>query len=552
MPRPLIAEASKLLGLTLRKGVTPLILVFAPTSYGKTTSSPMLYAELRKSGLASSYMHVMPLRALVREAMKSALEGPARIMLQGIVGSNISRAVGYQAMALSLEGKTPYYTREIIYTTMHSFLLNLARIPVAEALQNSRHFELPRAYILSSLTVFDEAHLYGGLPQFHLALRFLAQHGVPIVVETATPTPSLSRIMAEEAANIEPHAECIEVKLKGMRTEAACREILVEDNEFKMSGCSAHWFTRIIDTPSSIYFERLSNEALRSLREGRRTLVVLNTPEQTVKVKRILERQGVKAPLIHGRMTTRDREESIRLYEEGKTQILVGTQAVEAGLNLGFDAIITAPTTPSSLIQRAGRAARSGGEGIITIVYSEELEELGPYKPWEKEIRGLLEFLEELVDKYGPTSIQWRCPFKKTGEKVSPVDLALYEPAPKSGAGPAGLIRLMASPAIGSSLIDELLKLDPCVMLGEELLVLTLRVGGMGEIPVGPDQVVKLAAKDILQICRENGCQPLGRELVKMSRRERCRYIWRNILFKGAYLSVSPGLYRRGEGLVFD
>ena len=546
----LISEARRILEEKLEGGVTPLILVKAPTSYGKTLFSPYLYGASKRLGMTSSYIHVLPLRALVKEALDSARKGPLKKYLEKVVDGSPENCIGYQAMALSAEGKTPYYTREVIYTTLHSFLLNILRIPVAEPMQKSRHFELPRAFILNSLIVFDEAHLYGGAVAFRVSLEFLLKHRVPIVVESATHTARVSGLIEDVLEGLD--AECVALSLgEDSGRKDVCQHKVLKDNGFLRRACFTTWYTSIVEAGEEDLYEAVVREALSHTEKRRRVLVVTNRPEQAVRVARLLKRQGVQAAVLHGRMLTSDREASINRYRGGEAKVLVATQAVEAGVNIGAEAVITLSATPSSLIQRAGRAAREGGpEAWVTIVHTRKLSELGPYARWKSRIASFIEFLHRTVDG-NPRAVDWRC----GTEKVGPEDMLEYEDDDEEARGAAfELVRIISSPIIGADDVDRVVK-DFCDVIGEEMLVFSLHIGEKGEIPINPGQLKMLLDKGVkIEICESSKCRRLYPEELdagSSSRRSLCRKVW-HMLSKGASFRVEAKYYRHGEGLVVE
>ncbi|ABM80498.1 DEAD/DEAH box helicase [Hyperthermus butylicus] len=79
--------------LPLRRGISELAgevrrgsnaVLVAPTGYGKSKSLPLLLEEAEKAGIAARAVHVLPLRALVRQQYE---------YLRGILG----RDAGYLA-----------------------------------------------------------------------------------------------------------------------------------------------------------------------------------------------------------------------------------------------------------------------------------------------------------------------------------------------------------------------------------------------------------------------------------------------------------------------
>lgn len=93
--------------------------------------------------------------------------------------------------------------------------------------------------------------------------------------------------------------------------------------------------------------------------------IICNTVQRAQKIAQQLSAQGEKLVLLHSRMTAEHRKQQAQLLEEtigaqGKGQGLtvVGTQAIEASLDIDLDLLSTDLCPAPSLIQRAGRVWR--------------------------------------------------------------------------------------------------------------------------------------------------------------------------------------------------
>lgn len=545
MVRPLIREAAETLSSALSVGRYPgLVVVDAPTAYGKTTQSPAIYSKIR--GAVSSYIHVLPMRAMVRDAYVSAVDAsgrtPTSSLLREVLGGGHWSRVGYQAMALGLRGKSPFFVREVVYTTLHSFVMNIYRMPVAEAGQFSRHYELPRAFILNSLTVFDEAHLYGGWRPFTIALRYLISSRTPVVVESATMPPTAY----SELGRIAGDTGCTVLTLRELDDVSGCEVRTVRDSDFVEKACrDTVWHTELVEGSSSIV-DAVVGAVLKHLRAGRKVLAVLNTPEDAVRVWRELRRVRQGSWLIHGRMLPSEREASLRAYRgDGSASVLVATQVVEAGVEVNADAVVTAPASPSSLIQRAGRAARRGkGEGWVTVVVGEGDEGLGPYRGIRLgEVLGALRRV-----------VNWRCPLDEGVNELLSLERI------EVGAASLHLTELIQSPIVGAEyLIRHIIGrggegLCSESLLGPEAVIVPVEVEGLGEeLPVSTGTMRYLAARGIEFLVSDGGnvsrlsdlCDPgaAGESF--------CRCVVEKVVHGGRLMvALGEAGYSRGEGLV--
>ena len=99
-----------------------------------------------------------------------------------------------------------------------------------------------------------------------------------------------------------------------------------------------------------------------------------------------LEEAGVNASVIYGSLPPEIRRRQMNLFHEGKTKVVVATDAIGMGLNLPvkrivflqaekFDGVSNRPLTTSEVKQIAGRAGRFGlyPEGFVTATKEQDL-----------------------------------------------------------------------------------------------------------------------------------------------------------------------------------
>ncbi len=129
-----------------------IVVAALPTGYGKTSFIRFrLMDRVVKSRLRVA--HVLPLRAIVRDAARRAAE------VAGKHGG--SDVVGFQA-GLEVTGvdKSPYLARHYMIVTVDSFLLSFYGIPVYEMFRSAWHSDAAYALARSfGLLVLDEYHL---------------------------------------------------------------------------------------------------------------------------------------------------------------------------------------------------------------------------------------------------------------------------------------------------------------------------------------------------------------------------------------------------------
>jgi CRISPR-associated endonuclease/helicase Cas3 len=129
-----------------------------------------------------------------------------------------------------------------------------------------------------------------------------------------------------------------------------------------------------------------------------KALVVFNTIEDATNFYKLI--QGKKI-LIHSRFSFKDREEKVKEIRNLKEKaIIIGTQAVEAGIDISSDLLISEIAPPNSLIQRFGRFLRQNEKkGTAYIWYEESIlnnEKEKYYKVYDKQlIIDTLNYLEK-------------------------------------------------------------------------------------------------------------------------------------------------------------
>ncbi len=350
-----------------------LVVFEAPTGYGKTRAGPLLYRASRASGCVARLLHALPLRAIVEEAYSHYRES-----LQGA-------SVGYQAHGLGMPGKAPFYAPDVVVTTMDSLAFNLFRASVGE--RGLGHYEVPRAHILSSIVILDEAHLPLSDPSGPATAMVAIDEALlklftPVVIETATLPPAYIGLLAStlQASGAE-----------GVWLTVAPRDGWEEQHPAKGAGF------RVEEVDDSDYYEwaqglswlydrELAEGAAGAARRaaelaeaGLRVFLASSTVKGAVEAFRVLREEtgDGRAALIHGRLAVAERMAAIESAK--KALVIVGTSAVEAGVNIDADAVVTdVPRVESpgnrivweSIIQRLGRACRDPRRrcGVVRVV----------------------------------------------------------------------------------------------------------------------------------------------------------------------------------------
>lgn len=335
------------------------VVLIAPTGYGKTVLSLKLLEVAKDRNISAGLIHVAPYRALVRE-----------IYLEKFSGTPAS---GWQMHGSLLgEGKSPYYLKELVVTTLDSFIYNLYRIPVAEVRKiiegrTQGHYYPVLASIFTSTVVFDEAHFYldetfvkdyESIYALYAALNYLSRMGVPVVVETATMKSTLVSNIVKLLENGGRATKVVYVGGNNEQTDVLKRIlgeklVVVEDNLFSETH-SFNWRTEIIGENNLL-------EKVQSLCKDEPVLIVRNTVKKAVETYQAVRDKCGEVTLLHGLLSESDKENAL---EKAKSLLrkrrgaIVSTQIIEAGVEIGGSTMITDAAPIENLAQRAGRLCR--------------------------------------------------------------------------------------------------------------------------------------------------------------------------------------------------
>jgi len=390
-----------------------LVVARMPTGYGKTMSTIFLATAIKVVGIEEGIarvIHVLPMRSLVRDALNRALRlvgfrggysEEAQLCEKGLYKesyckdahadeaegcSHIFRPLGpddisYQASIYESEAsKDQLFLSTLVYTTLDSYILNFTKITPLRSRYAS--YQVARAAIYRSITIFDEAHLFteADAVKAYTALitvaKSLVEARLPVVFVTATASDSLIAKIATDVGVDRSRCIAVSVEEKMGEEVATCRTIIVSDSIKEPA-----IVTYIIDDVSSeedVYARVV--EKVRSLLEKRkegweapRILIVRNTVSRAIATYHRLVQElrdlldNATPVLIHGRLAHGDRkcaEDKLR-----ESNIIVSTQVVEAGVDLDVDVLITDPAPLAQLIQRVGRVCRHGDSGRRCEVY---------------------------------------------------------------------------------------------------------------------------------------------------------------------------------------
>lgn len=319
-----------------------------PTGTGKTLLAALPFA----GGLLQPKQMVFmtPLRTLTG-AQARALRG------------QINPSVARECLGLSWEvreqtgamAEDPLFAATATICTFDQALSSALQIAYSAS---ARRRTINAGAVLSAYLVADELHLFPRNQALTTLLWFLKNRpDLPFCLMTAT----LTEPMAEQLAD---HLDAD--LISGLPTADAA--FLGVDSRTR----SLHWQAEPFD----------AEQITRLAQEHRRLLVVVNTVDRAIQLGREVRRAfegtsgSAKIWVLHSRYYSDDRdritEEVMTVFGRGDQQltergICIATQVVEAGLDISADIMLTELALANALIQRWGRCARWGGDGLVVV-----------------------------------------------------------------------------------------------------------------------------------------------------------------------------------------
>lgn len=122
------------------------------------------------------------------------------------------------------------------------------------------------------------------------------------------------------------------------------------------------------------YAAELAAVIHREHHAGTRTIAVLNTVDRAIALFQALQRLDAPVTLVHSRFRPPDRRDrySEAVADPGpEGRIVVSTQVLEAGVDITSRLLVTEAAPWPSIVQRAGRCNRAGGDQDATVLWTE-------------------------------------------------------------------------------------------------------------------------------------------------------------------------------------
>ncbi len=258
----------------------------------------------------------------------------------------------------------------LIFATVDQTLASFLNIPYGLP---TRLDNINAGAMIGSYLIFDEFHLY---PQNEMMLTVLAMLKMlkdvsRFVLMSATFSPvflhEIAQLLGAEVIADEPGTPIHQ----GLFSDVS----------------SVQTQRRTWSAEDGILDARAVSERIQG---AQRVLCICNTVDHAQTLYRALRQEygSENCRLLHSRFYREDRrtvEDFVqeRFRDRGSRQtILVATQVVEVGLDISSDVLLTECAPAASLIQRAGRCARKGGEGRVHVFLPYDSEGEVNYAPY--------------------------------------------------------------------------------------------------------------------------------------------------------------------------
>jgi CRISPR-associated endonuclease/helicase Cas3 len=335
---------------TLSKGES--LILIAPTGSGKTEIPVISFLLNRNQTLPSQMIYSLPTRILIENLSERIHEYAS--------SEKLSMAFHHGKRI-----ESELFNEDVIVTTIDQTIGAYVCVPLTAPKKRGNIFA---GAVSSSLLVFDEIHTYDPERALQTTITILehsSKLGLPFVVMSATLPKSL-------ASKIK--------KIGGKRVEVIEVKNEEEIESRKKRKVTLH--TKYLKNGIKISAEEIKNIFTTS--KDKKLIVVVNTVERAQNIYRDLKKSNLDAKiiLVHSRFLEEDKREKEKLLqklfspENKESAILISTQVIEVGIDISSNVMVSEVSPIDSLIQRAGRCARRGGEGVF---YIYDVEDSAPY-----------------------------------------------------------------------------------------------------------------------------------------------------------------------------
>ena len=321
------------------------VFIRIPTGKGKTEAA-LLWADRNLN--SGKLIYLLPTR-VTSNAMY--------LRMKRIFGDMVGISHGTAALSIAEEsgwGTEEYKSKKLLSSTFMEPVTIATIDQLLLASFNWYHWEDIEQNAAFSAVIFDEIHSYDTYTTALILnlVSELKERGAKFAFMSAT------------------FPDYLRAGLEGVIGE---RPLIQEENYDKLSRHRIHF----IDTP----IENAIQSIRRDYERGKKTLVILNTVEKSMKMYKELKEviRSDDIILYHSRFIERDRREKedkiIKHAELSRGFIAVTTQVVEVSLDIDYDALYTELAPIDALVQRMGRVNRRGKRGVVDVFIYKPSEE---------------------------------------------------------------------------------------------------------------------------------------------------------------------------------
>lgn len=339
------------------------VILRAPTGSGKSEAVYIPYLLLKGKAIPPRLIYSLPMRALVN-SLHERFKGYT---------PDLDVRVQHGKRRENL-----FFDADCVVATLDQVITSYACAPLSLGV---RFGNIPAGGVAGSFLVFDEVHTFDpglGLQSCLILAKRMTNIKIPFVIMTATLPSGFMSFLANElkAKIIDAKEETIPARMKRKVTINYCDHLMTPEGILSL-------------------IEEFSG----------RIIIACNTVSRAIEIyKNLKGKADSETILIHSRFFDDDRariENKINTLfgknSHGKA-ILIATQVIEVGMDISCDLLLSELAPIDSLIQRAGRCARWGGEGNVIVFNAEH------HVPYDKE---LIDLTRDALRKFEGTKLSW-------------------------------------------------------------------------------------------------------------------------------------------------